>query len=341
MPLNAHTLRAHDEPGPGGLDLVCPKGSIEFAKAVGVNPDGSYIYKRSCEVQPVAVPKYPGSITPAGCDALDNHHYVSIDGKSCEPKSSPTCDDKSPASEVSVNKQRWCSPIPIKTSQDPNDKTGPVGPGAQEFEPAAISYPYTIQFENVATATAAAQTVVVTDQLDASTLDLSTFSLGSISFGKYLMNPPPGSKQYNIAIDLRPDQNLIVSITAGLNQTTGLVTWTFTSLDPATQQLTTDPIAGFLPPNVTPPQGEAKLLYTITPKENLATGTSICDQATVVFDVNAPIKTPNWCNTVDVTPPVSQVQSLAPTQSAVNFAVQWSGTDAGSGDSELHHLRVR
>jgi CSLREA domain-containing protein len=307
--------------GPGGVDYVCPPGTYENTLL------GIFNF---CTADHVPVPKLPATVTPIGCFGLENH-TLSFDGKRCIPDQQPDyhCDFLSVY--LFAKDRRGCTTVPIIQSADPNDKTGPPGVGAQEFEPGGASFPYTIQFENLATATAAAQTVVVTDQLDATTLDLSTFSLGSISFGNYLMNPVAGSKQYTKALDLRPAQNIIVAITAGLNQTTGLVTWTFTSLDPATQQLTTDPTAGFLPPNVTQPQGEAKLLYTINPRANLTTGTTICNQATVVFDVNAPIKTPNWCNTVDVTPPVSHVQSLAPTQSAVSFPVQWSGSDVGSG----------
>jgi len=39
----------------------------------------------------------------------------------------------------------------------------------------------------------------------------------------------------------------------------------------------------------------------------------------------------NWCNTTDDTPPSSEVLALAPTQSSPTFAVDWSGTDSGSG----------
>jgi hypothetical protein len=90
-------------------------------------------------------------------------------------------------------------------------------------------------------------------------------------------------------------------------------------------------LAGFLPPNVTPPQGDAKLLYSVSPKSGLASGTTICNKATVVFDTNAPIQTPNWCNTLDSTPPVSHVQTLPATQTSSGFPVQWAGSDAGSG----------
>ena len=77
--------------------------------------------------------------------------------------------------------------------------------------------------------------------------------------------------------------------------------------------------------------GQATLLYSVSPKASLASGAVVCNQATVVFDSNAPINTQNYCNTLDKTPPVSHVQSLARSQNTNAFTVQWSGTDAGAG----------
>jgi hypothetical protein len=179
-----------------------------------------------------------------------------------------------------------CAPVPIRSSVDPNAKSGPFGPGAQQFRKSGTAYNYNVEFENQATATLPAQQVVVTDSLDTSNLDLSTFSLGPISFGRYTLTPPGGAQHFSGGIDLRPDLNLIVKVDAGLNLSTGLVTWQFTSLDPDTEQPTTDPAAGFLPPDVTPPQGVGTLLNSIQPKSGIASGTLVCNQATVVFDAN-------------------------------------------------------
>jgi len=117
---------------------------------------------------------------------------------------------------------------------------------------------------------------------------------------------------------------------AGINGT-GLVTWTFTSLDPATLQLTANGLAGFLPPDTNPPNGEAQMLFTVQQRANLATGTAVQNQATVVFDTNAAMITPVWTNLIDATAPQSKVLPLNASQTTVTFPVQWSGTDAGSG----------
>jgi hypothetical protein len=188
-----------------------------------------------------------------------------------------------------------------------------------------------ILFENKPLATAPAQTVVITDQLDANKVDLGTFSLGMIAFGDKVVIPPPGLKEYTTDVDLRPGTDLIVRIDAKLNAGTGLLTWRFESLDPATGQPTEDPLAGFLPPNVTSPQGDGSVFFTVMPKSGLSHGTEIRNLASIVFDTNAAILTPEWLNTIDDSVPASQVLTLSPLQGSGSFEVTWSGTDTGSG----------
>lgn len=214
---------------------------------------------------------------------------------------------------------------------DPNDKVGSVGAGAQRYIPGTAAMPYTIFFENKPDATAPAQEVVITDQLDAARFDFSTFQLGPVTFGNRVVTPPPGLSQWTTDVDLRPANNLIVRVNAGLNHTTGLVTWRFTSLDPATGLPTDDPRAGFLPPNRASPEGEGSVLFTVTLKEAFPAGTEVRNSARIVFDANAPIDTPTWLNTIDNSRPSSQVAALAAIQQSTRFEVQWSGTDTGAG----------
>jgi len=173
--------------------------------------------------------------------------------------------------------------------------------------------------------------VVITDQLDKTKLDFTTFSLGPIAFGDKTVVPPFGLSEFNTDVNLRPASNLIVRINAKLNTETGLLTWRFVSLDPATMQPTDDPLAGFLPPNRNPPEGDGEVFFTVMPKSGLTTGSEIRNRARVVFDVNEPIDTPEWLNTIDNSRPVSQVLPLAATQNSSSFEVRWSGTDSGSG----------
>jgi hypothetical protein len=215
---------------------------------------------------------------------------------------------------------------------DPNDKVGAQGAGTAHYLSGEEPLRYAIYFENKPEATGSAQTVVVTDQLDAAKFDLKTFSLGPIAFGvdKNII-PPSGLSEFKKDVDLRPAKNLIVRVEAKLDKPSGLLTWRFTSLDPATGLPTEDPTAGFLPPNRTAPEGEGQVLFTVRPKESIVTGTEFRNKARIVFDTNAPIDTPEWLNTVDNSKPVSHVLQLQATQSSIVFNVVWTGMDTGSG----------
>jgi hypothetical protein len=215
-------------------------------------------------------------------------------------------------------------------SRDPNEKVGSQGALEPQYVSGKEPFRYTIYFENEATATAPAQEVVITDQLDGTKVDLTTFSLGPISFGDKQIVPPPGVRQFSTDVDLRPEKNLIVRINAGVDAT-GRASWYFGSIDPDTGELTEDPLGGFLPPNVNPPEGDGSVVFTVMPKTGLATGTEIRNKATIVFDLNAPIDTPEWFNTLDNTKPESQVLPLAATQLSNYFTVEWAGTDEHSG----------
>ena len=271
--------------------------------------------------------------TPDHCDALPGYKIVrAANGESfCVPSKPGKNCSKLAANPVGSNEGCSIFPLRSKNSYDPNDKVGSMGASDAHFLLGSTPLSYTVFFENLQTATAAAQEVVITDQLDVRTMDLDTFSLGPISFsGGTTLIPAPGAKQYSGGVDLRPKQNLIVAITAGLDKSTGLLTWRFASIDPKTGQFTNDSDAGFLPPNVNAPEGEGSVTFTVKPKLRLATGTTICNQASIVFDVNAPIATPLWCNTSDNVPPTSQVLALAATQAYPSFLLKWSGTDQGS-----------
>jgi Concanavalin A-like lectin/glucanases superfamily len=219
----------------------------------------------------------------------------------------------------------------IGGSDDPNDKAGPQGRGSARYLGGLHRSGYLVKFENLDSASAAARDIVVSDDLDTENLNLSTFSLGPIAFGDRVASPPPGLTEFATEVDLRPENDLIVRIEAGLNQATGVVTWRLTSIDPATGQPPEDPLAGFLPPDVNPPEGEGSVLFTVQPKAGLATGTEIDNDATIVFDNNDPIQTPVWFNTIDNSNPTSAVQPLASVQQTVTFPVAWSGQDEGAG----------
>jgi hypothetical protein len=221
--------------------------------------------------------------------------------------------------------------VRIAGAVDPNAKYGPQGYGAAQAVSGDRPMPFVITFENLETATAPAQEVVVTDQLDPTQVDLTTFSLGPIAFGSHVVVPPPGLKRYVKDVDLRPEQNLLVNIDAELDPVTTIVTWRLASMDPETGKAPEDALAGFLPPDTNPPEGEGSVVFTVAPKAGLATGTEIRNRARIVFDANDPIDTAEWVNTLDSDNPASLVEPLNQMQSSATFQVCWAGADRGAG----------
>ncbi len=224
--------------------------------------------------------------------------------------------------------------VTIVTSFDPNDKLG-----AQGTLSAQQPIPYSIRFENASTATAAAQQVVISDPLTLSTLDPGTVSLDVITFGNIHIVPPPGLSSYATQVDLRPTRNLLVNVSAGVDLFTGVLTWYFSSIDPATGQPPTDPLAGFLPPNNAQHEGEGSVLFTVMPKPGIASGTQISNGAIITFDANAPHATPTWLNTVDNAPPASHVLPLPTYSDLPSIPVSWA-PDGASPDPRDYTIYV-
>ena len=217
-----------------------------------------------------------------------------------------------------------------KGAVDPNDKTGPEGDGsAHHYVTGAEPFTYSLAFENLPTATLPAAEVVVTDTLDATKLDLDTLTLGNITIGRKVIRVPAGLDNYNLTESI--DASLSVRIQGSLDRQTGVLKFTFVSIDPNTGLPPSDPTVGFLPPDTDGISGQGYVLFTVKPKAGLPNGTEIKNQATVVFDANAPILTPVWTNTIDTAAPSSHVAALPASQVAGAFQVTWSGTDTGAG----------
>ncbi|MFW6098036.1 MAG: MSCRAMM family protein, partial [Chloroflexota bacterium] len=216
-----------------------------------------------------------------------------------------------------------------RDSRDPNDIVGPLGYGPENWVRSTTQFDYTILFENVPTATAPAQVVMITHILD-DDLDLATFELGSFGFDDLVVPVPAGRFSYQTRLSDRLEEGYFVDFSAELNPATRTVTWMLEAIDPATGDLIADPDAGFLPPNVNEPEGEGLVRFSIAPEPNLSTGIHIDAQARIVFDQNEPIDTPVYRNTIDAEAPQSAVEAL-PESVSPSFTVSWSGADAGAG----------
>jgi subtilase family serine protease len=217
-------------------------------------------------------------------------------------------------------------------SHDPNDKIGPSGIDMLMYVDGRVPLPYMVRFENDAKASASAILVTITDQLDGD-LDWGTFELRDMQFGSHRISVPPGLTQYQTRVDLRPEgSDLLVEVDARFDVRTGLAQWTFTGIDPATGELTWDPLAGFLPPNNPDVHdGEGFVTYALRPKAGLPSGTEISNMASIVFDWNEPIDTPLIVHRIDAAPPASAVDDLPVVVNGSTFQVTWAGADDALG----------
>lgn len=227
-------------------------------------------------------------------------------------------------------------PIEVITPDDPNAKVGPSGAGKAHYVLPNRTMPYTIMFENKPTASAPAREVVVTDRLDGAKLNLATFALGPVWFGDRVLTPPPGLRAWSGSIDLRPAKQAIVTVDAALDAS-GLATWHFKTIDPATQTFPEDPFAGFLPANSSPPIGEGAVTFSVAQKPKLKTGAKISNGARIVFDKNESIDTPIFVNTIDRQKPKATLRKAKPLAArgrkarACRISLAWKGADKGSG----------
>jgi hypothetical protein len=210
-------------------------------------------------------------------------------------------------------------------SSDPNEI---IGVNEGDFFTNEVVLPYSVFFENQATASASAVEVDVYDTLNTELFDMSTFELGAISFGTHNVIVPRSLSQFSTNYGLG-DGN-IVRIDAELNPLNGVIHWHFITLDSLTLDYPADIFYGFLPPNVNGIEGQAECRYSVARKTSLTHGQVIQNRANIIFDGNPAIITNTWELTLDLIPPVTLAAEVIPTDSA-SFTLVCEGTDAGVG----------
>lgn len=217
-------------------------------------------------------------------------------------------------------------PEPV-ASRDPNDIIGPAGYGVERWVRGGAVLPYRIRFENESDATAPAQRVVVTQQLDVD-LDFRTFRVDDFGWGDIHVSLDADRGFYFGRVDLSASHGYVVDVVGTVDIVTGVITWVIQTIDPLTGDPPTDALLGFLPPNDGLGIGEGFVSYTVRPRSETPTGAVIDAAATIVFDTNEPINTPPIFNTVDAGPPESEVGH--PTvEGPTSVMVRWAGNDDG------------
>jgi RHS repeat-associated protein len=217
------------------------------------------------------------------------------------------------------------------TPLDPNEKIGLPGYGSEGFTTGGEPLPYIIYFENQPTASAPAQEVFVTDILDPDA-DWSSFSLDEIAFGDTVVDSLAGLSSGSVTVPL-PGTSLVVSIVVDYNPASGVVQWALRTIDPLTNDLPDDALAGFLPPEDGTGRGDGHVAFTVSPRASRPTGTVLTNQASIVFDTNAAIATNTWTNTLDIGGPASSIVSVVPAPGGgpMDRLVTWSGSDDAGG----------
>ncbi len=235
-------------------------------------------------------------------------------------------------------------------SCDPNEILGPIGYDFQtvdvgtQDEPflvitspnwidgkAAATQRFTIYFENKPTATAAAQEVFVETTLSEA-FDWSTFELGAISVGNEIYDEPVGCVDGVWTVEQKSTGEQI-QISVECDPATGAVKWYLRSYVASTpDHFPSDAYAGFLPPNDKEKgTGEGYVSFSVKLNDGLTSNTRIETNASIVFDVNEPIVTNTWLNTIDADAPTSEIVSIGCDETSRTIAVEWSGADVGSG----------
>lgn len=216
-----------------------------------------------------------------------------------------------------ASKKPNCPPVPPGgggsgggRSHDPNDIYGYLAESGSKYMSDVVkTVTYRIEFENDTTfATASAMIVEICDTLDGELFDLSSYTPTGIKIGDKIEHLD-GNPNFVKTIDMRPSINGLVSVEGKYDVVTGILKWTFTSLDPMTLEATINPMDGFLPIN-RDGNGIGDVSFNINMKQGLPEGTIVPNRASIIFDINEPIITPTWTNIIDATAPISRAADI-------------------------------
>jgi hypothetical protein len=124
---------------------------------------------------------------------------------------------------------------------------------------------------------------------------------------------------------------MLVRFNAQIDTTTGILTYSFISLDPVTKgNIDENAAIGFLPPNTTHPVGNGSVSFSVALKTTLPHNDIVSDRASIIFDKNRPILTNTWSNKLDKVEPVVMWPGTR-LKDDTTLVLKFTGTDDGSG----------
>ncbi|MBI4777813.1 DUF11 domain-containing protein [Candidatus Desantisbacteria bacterium] len=225
----------------------------------------------------------------------------------------------------------------VITSYDPNMKTA----SPQDYVPAtATTISYTIHFENMATATANAIKIEVSDKLS-DKLDWNTVEIGDICIGGTVSTVG----EFNTQLRKKLEDKLKPLVPSQYTQEeadeiigmSGLQVWYHPTEGTITWRLDFGDYEFGLPPNNLLDAGNGWFSFKVDTIGTLSSGTEITNGARIVFDYNDPMNTPVVKHIVDGIAPSAQV-ILDPYQVGNTFTVGWSGADNGKIAEYIVHV---
>ncbi len=230
-------------------------------------------------------------------------------------------------------------------SGDPNELFGAAGYGPEAYIAADTTIPYRINFENLASATAPAQRVDVTDPLSAD-LDWDTLEFTEVGFGDNVIAVPAGRNYFFATVGMTFNNKFFnVEVELSFDRDTGVVRASFQSVDPGTM-LPPDVLTGFLPPEDGTGRGKGYLSFFVKPKAGVATETEIRNVAEIRFDYQQVITTnqvdpedpskgtdpaKEALNTIDADAPTVTFDQPPASVNVRPIPLSWGGADVGSG----------
>lgn len=216
-------------------------------------------------------------------------------------------------------------------SIDPNEIFGPDGPDEQAHYIQPIgNMAYTVTFENKSSATAPANEVFVTDTLDLTKFDAETFTFSSFGWADTTL-VVGGSKTQQFTRDVAYKVNghdILIRVSGQYDPAKGIARWSFVSLEANGDELD-NPMNGFLLPNDDTGRGEGFVTFAIDHLKNPASGSTIANRATIIFDANEPITTNTYVNTFDTDYPTSRVTNAEERDGQLVITIE--GNDKTSG----------
>ena len=221
---------------------------------------------------------------------------------------------------------------------DPNGKTATPGAGPRHRVRAGDLLTYQVHFQNVPSASAPAQEVLLTDALDPA-LDLTTLRVTDVGWGIEALETPLDTPSFTLTSrteDWRPDRGKRWWVETSSALTGSTLRLALRTLDPETGDLPEDPLAGFLPPDDATGRGQGVLTFSVRTRAGLAPGTRIANSATIVFDTEAPITTNEVFHTIGLPGDVNDDAVVNPADVFYLVAFLYSGGPEPLGVADVN-----